>query len=78
MLIIPAVRRLRQEGLRFKTSLGYIVRACLSPSSSQREKPLRLRSGMRLLGRIKKKKELTLGNGIEIPRKDNLSNNNEV
>jgi hypothetical protein len=29
MTVIPALRRLRQEDLKFKASLGYIARSCL-------------------------------------------------
>jgi hypothetical protein len=35
---IPALRRLRQEDLEFKASLGYITRPCLKTKTKQKTK----------------------------------------
>jgi hypothetical protein len=37
MPVIPALRRLRQEGFKFETSLGYIVIHCLKKKKEQKE-----------------------------------------
>jgi hypothetical protein len=36
MLIIPSVRRLRLEDLKFQTSLGYFVKPCLKTTIGAR------------------------------------------
>jgi hypothetical protein len=38
MTVIPALRRLRQEGHGFKTSLGYTVRSLLSSLSLKKRR----------------------------------------
>lgn len=40
MLVIPACRRLRQEDLKFKASLGYAVRSCLKTRKENAHFPL--------------------------------------
>jgi hypothetical protein len=35
MLVIPALGRLRQEKIKFKVSLGYIVRPCFKKPKQQ-------------------------------------------
>jgi hypothetical protein len=43
MLVIPALRRLRQEDLNFEASLGYVVKFCLKktqkPNQTTSPKP---------------------------------------
>jgi hypothetical protein len=37
MSVIPALRRLRQEDLKFQASLGYMVRLCLKNTNNKME-----------------------------------------
>jgi hypothetical protein len=38
MPITPALRKLRQDGHKFKTSLGYIARPCLKRNKEEKRK----------------------------------------
>jgi hypothetical protein len=46
MLVMSALRKLRQEDLEFKTSLGYIMRLCFK---KKKKKVLSLVSGLVIL-----------------------------
>jgi hypothetical protein len=39
-LVIPALRRLRQEELKFEVNPGYIVRSCLRKEGKEEQNPL--------------------------------------
>jgi hypothetical protein len=47
MPIIPDFRRLGQENLEFKASLGYIVRPCLKRKQRKKKRPRGAEEGLR-------------------------------